>query len=107
MLLADILEITYDPDVQADLKLLELLVQWVVRLKGEEGCELANLQTACSAMVRIATSAIYGASRGPVFQVIDDQQPNAAAAHTEVTVNKSVLVCLREADFLRNRSYHR
>jgi hypothetical protein len=43
VLLAGVLElITYDPDVQADLKLLELFMRWVVRLKDEEGYELAS-----------------------------------------------------------------
>ena len=87
VLLAGVLETTYDPDVQADLKLLELFMRWVVRLKDEEGYELANLQTACSAMVRIAESAINGSAGVPVMQPIGGQQPDAAATHTEHRVN--------------------
>lgn len=87
VLLAGVLEVTYDPDVQANLKLLELFMQWVVRLKDEEGYELANLQTACSAMVRIAKSAIDGYGGVPVLQAIEDQQPDAALSHTEFMVN--------------------
>lgn len=87
MLLAGVLEVTYDQDVQANLKLLELFMQWVVRLKNEEGYELANLQTACSSMVRIAKSVISGSGGVPVLQAIEDQQPDAAVARTEFMVN--------------------
>jgi hypothetical protein len=62
-------------------------MRWVVRLKDEEGYELVNLQTACSAMVRIAKSAMNGSGGVPVMQPTRAQQPDAAAAHTEFTVN--------------------
>jgi hypothetical protein len=45
----------FDIDL-TDIKLLEALMQWLKRLREEEGLSLENLQTACEAMIRIAQS---------------------------------------------------
>lgn len=85
MLLAGVLRIPHDPDAQGDLKLVGLLARWVVRLTDDDSYELTNLQTACSAMVRITESAISRFGGVPMIQRIGEQQPGAA--HTEFTVS--------------------
>ncbi|KAH8691251.1 fungal-specific transcription factor domain-containing protein [Talaromyces proteolyticus] len=79
VLFVGVLENPYNLNVQTDLGLLKSIVQWTVRLRDDEGCDLANLRTASSEMVRIAESAISS------WQPTGDQLPGVAAhAHTEL-----------------------